>query len=823
MNTEIPTQTDAIVEQLHAEDPFIRLAALTHVSRQALIHDTETDPFIVDAVIDALNDKNPLIPIEAAHTLGAIGGDKAYITLSSLALTEENPQIVVNLAYVLGRFGGKDVTPVLMTLLTHHDSHIQTAAATALVHMSQKTDTGEMEGYGEVRRVAGGLFRQLNPTTRREMDAALTANPLLRHYVKILQDNPHLIRELRTHITNGVIPEDYIEKLKNAGITHKHPDEDITPTRAIAIGMDNWITPQEYWEMKVAGEMLTTLQYHGHDVDIHSLAHEIVQRTNEDFEASFNLAVSSAETTLFAFSSNIDVGCFFENSEVAQAIIDRAIEDAVAEGIVDGRTRLDVLQEIADIIKKNDDDTYVYNKAQFVAHVLKLFVYQGKNDGGGRIDIRNKDLPPWINELFAGHQTVKLGGLPAHGGNFADLVGYPAAVYTIFHSPDQALAYTSDVPFYDLKNGTIFKAKDPSKANPNHPTKYNSPIEIPKDITMSLPKDLIALLQPYIKEFTGVLRKTKPDRTICKVPYLDNKGNPIEIEPVFPKGSLETVAQHETLVLNGYHYLPDLKKLYKGTRRYERMCKKIRKQLTFLKYLHKGLTIHLEYAGSPANVDYLRDVVMGNFTSMSVNHTEIRGVVQSLRKLLGYTYDDPPPSDELTNYYYARELATVLGLNRVYIHGQDLDMTIIMTTDNKQEMIQKLRSERQAIFVGKQRVYQWLTGKPIQPTMPPEDLPSRLLKDEGFDALVRNVHAFVEQMLPNPENNEEIELEQLHRTLEISKDGFMVASPGNFSVAWGPSKEIYERLAQATSAGDTIAVSDLAARNTPVKFHFWMF
>jgi len=525
-----------------------------------------------------------------------------------------------------------------------------------------------------------------------------------------------------------------------------------------------------------------------------SLVEKIVKETNKRFENSLDLKPSNKKL-LCAFTSNIDRVSFLKDSLSAQQKINRAIEDAQTEGLVLGKQPQDVIEEIEQIISETDENKLpgkVKTKAQVIGFILRMF----QNSGGKKsiVDLEDnpgsgKKLADWIGDVF--HPDLnKIGGASAQMADFITGVGEEyITVYTQYNSPLQAQAYKQPINFLRINNEKlqVNNVNYHESIRNTDPTKINYPIE-------RFPSIFVI--------FNGRVIQAGPssDREIFTTEYYDKNGQTIDFIPLFeftPEVLSAIGSEFEYFVINGPHYIqryPEDK--------YNLIASRMSEQL---RTLHSGgMKIHYEFSGNTdrkegegdwTGIKYFVDVLKGNITSMGINNEELKKVVASIKAEFDPSIDVVYNDDPYSVYKNAITLANFLNLERLYIHGHSVDITVRKNTTQE-----GLKAEVLANMHAKQRVVEWLKGEKSEYPTPDKRRLSRLLKREGYVDLMRFAEALAENS--DVQNiNDKIRL-----MLEVVINGYEPPKEDGYSAVIIPVKWIYGKTKVTTSSGDITSI-----------------
>lgn len=420
--------------------------------------------------------------------------------------------------------------------------------------------------------------------------------------------------------------------------------------------------------------------------------------------------------------------------------------------------------------------------------------------GGGKKSITDLDGQPgsgkkladWIENTFGGNdKRTKVGGAAAQTADFLRGIGEDnVTVYTLFNSPSQANAYnnSSTLNFLgvDGDNPVVKNIKEATVDD--DPTKTSYPIERTHSISV---------------KFNGKMvdANNKADRVIFTGEYYDKNGKVINFDPLlnFSPQALEKIGKEfEYFFATGPYYLQRL-----SGAKYDEISTKMIEQLKILK--SAGVKILIEFSGNAANVKYFPDVLKGNIHSLSMNDDkELRDIVNSIKTNIDPNIEVDNGNGIYANYKNAIALADYLGLERLHVHGQNSDITVRKNASEKD-----LNDEARALMFSKQRVTEWIQGKPSMQITPEDELPTRILKYEGYCDVLKLASALKNELFPqsNPPSKDIVSA-RAKLLYSFIKKGYY-KNEGGYSVVVIPNKWIYDRnkVLITTSAGDITAIT----------------
>lgn len=803
-------QVEVIKYQLKSSDPLTRLNMVGAIGEACNKYTpqpiTSSDEFghiilkrtvkpallknLVEPVVDLLADQEPLIQAEAIWTLGKIGGEKAREMLQ-ITLSDENPHLRAGAVEALGKIGGSQAINLVIESLQDKDDNVRLAAIDALdltLKKARQPFKETVDTFGHVTLITLSI-REI----RRILNSLLTVakadkfeHVRLKAAMKIAESrDSEAIMMLKEMIKRGEpLAVDLGNMPLGESLLHADESEEFQKLSKLLGGI---ISSEELQELIDVGVIVQSGE--GRIAKIHSIVSEIVRATNKRFIESVNLKPTNKKV-LCAFTSNVDRVCFLKNDQSAQRKVDRAVEDAVVEGLGLGKTRRNVIREIKHIINEKDLKklpSKVRTKAQVLGFILRMF----RNSGGKRaiddlsgIPGSGKKLADWIRDVFQ-PELSKVGGASAQMADFLTGIGEKnVTVYTQYHSAVQADSYQQPTNFIRLigdqpKKYTVTDSRSTGNCDP---TKINYPME-------RFPSIAIKFNNNTIKAGATA------DREIFTTEYYDASGKAIDFIPLFQftPTVLERIGKmFEYFIINGPHYLQRYPQ-----EKYNTVAAQMEKQLKTLK--ETGIKIHYEFSGNTTlrkgegkwtGVSYLGDILKGNIHSMGINHKELREVVTSMKVELDPTIEIAEGDDPYSIYRNAIVLATYLGIDRLYVHGHSTDITI-----RRNATPDSLETETRADFHAKQRVVEWLRGENSRYPTPSKKLPTRLLKREGFTELMQ----FAETLADNS-GLSGIKKVRLMRDIAVS--GCEPPKENGYSAVIVPVKWIYGEVKVTTSSGD---------------------
>lgn len=538
--------------------------------------------------------------------------------------------------------------------------------------------------------------------------------------------------------------------------------------------------------------------------DVFSNITSVIDNANRRFKESFD-SLPSYKNMLLAQTSNTDHICRLEDDQSAQKKIDAAFQDALKEGKELGKDPGEVIKEIEAIIYEETDlnnlPKFVKTKAEVIGFILRMFKY----GGGGRkliVDMEGREgsakkLAEWIGKTFVVKKgDIKTGGAAAQLADFLSGIGETnATLYTEFNSPEQAASYKHSPKFLRV-TGDEFKIDSvENSVNVNDPVRINYPIERVASLSVT---------------FNGkkINATDESDRMIFLNEYYGKDGQAVDFNPLlnFSPILLGKIAKHfEYFFTTGPNSLQRFSK-----EKYDEIAPKMADELRILKTL--GVKVLYEFSGSTTGVQYFKDVLRGNISSISINHDRelievIRSIKNEIEPDIAFVDDNSPYGI----YKNAVALGKYLGVERVHVHGHNSDIVIRLNAST-----QDLENEVNGLFYAKQRVTEWIQGKESRQITPPKELPMALLKREGYEDILQFADDLAEAL---PDESPYFTLGKYslyHRNINIDearaelrhsifKKGYYKKN-GGYSVVMVPVKWVYDEAKITTSSGDIISM-----------------
>lgn len=528
---------------------------------------------------------------------------------------------------------------------------------------------------------------------------------------------------------------------------------------------------------------------------------DTIKHLNSLFEKSRDLPPTNA----FFFTgstANVDQTSHLKNvsesGSSAQQKIDRAFQDAVTEGVKFGKSKENIMDEIRQIMTAEDINLpkYINTSAQVIGFILRTFTHSGN-----RIQINDLDgfqgsgkiLIDWIGKVFESG-SEKPGGAAFQVGDFLSGIGEKkVAIHSEFHSPDLLRTLKNKTVILKIDGGNVQTTDKKKASRPGDPIKINQIIEIGADTAI-------------VFDGRQLISKKQADRYIFLSNYYDNNGDVIKTEPV-----LKLTDKQLNFIGDKYDYFfttaPNYLQRYSGEE-YVRYAEILSRQFKILK--NKGVKILYEFSGSTLrNTSFLADVLKGNIVSFSLNDGELNQLIKAINRDNKIGIDVHEGNDPLTIYENALALAKYLEVDRLHVHGHNLDISVRKNATRKE-----LEKEVSALFHAKQRVTEWIRGKQSHEKTPRSDQTSRLLKSEGFANILKFADDLAKQLFPS--DNKSTERNKLKN--DIRQKCYYHIQNG-YSIVVIPTKWIYDEAKITTSSGDIMAiVAALHALFTKISF-----
>lgn len=476
---------------------------------------------------------------------------------------------------------------------------------------------------------------------------------------------------------------------------------------------------------------------------------------------------------LLGNSVNID-RMIFLGPDNAQDVIDSAIKEAVkfAENKNNGQDSDSVYETIRGILnadeKKFPPTIEVSTREEVIGYIMKKI----KGMSNSRIQVTDHNgeigsglaLLKWIDDVFK-PSSSKIGGASAHLVNLLSELGENVTFTTQHNSPELSEFFNENIPFLNFEGQKLSKKTVHETSVKGAPFKINYPIEFAAGTKIEFDG------QPYTAQ--------KTDRLVVLGSYYNSDGNTYAIKPL-----LNCTDQQITTVAENYDYFfstdpNQLQKIPKAE--YPEIAKRMADQF---KLLHSSgkIKIFYEFSGKFKNLAFFKDVLKGNIDSFSINDEEFEQITTNLQAELGIEFISNPDKT-IQIYENALILAKYLEVERLHIHGHDIDISVRKSTNEN-----IMKQEASALAFGKLKTLQWLLGKDKQ--FKPN---TNLLKIKGIEMMYK-----LSQYI-NGDKSVEIK--------SLFEKGFQKIDD-EYSVAILPVKWIYkggDKIVQSISAGDTDA------------------
>jgi hypothetical protein len=411
--------------------------------------------------------------------------------------------------------------------------------------------------------------------------------------------------------------------------------------------------------------------------------------------------------------------------------------------------------------------------------------------------------------------STSLGGASATIAETLAQLGVRARVYTMYHSPEQASAYSPpwNTTWVDLSSDPPEYPRASAAGKDDHPTRvtyvlaYSDGLRLnSQSVTASRTDRCLLRVMPFVGR---KLRSFSVGRRAVDIP-VDGEWpsvtgfvrwkitNKVRVSVEFVDAPLlkQLASEHHYVVLNS----PGIGQLQKPE---EPEAKMLLRQLRTL--AEAGASIHLEISGGADPKYRIRpfaDSLSGVVRIMGINDEELSQVA-ALRDYPAGLPPLPPASapEVYRRYVQALRLAKTLKLDRLYVHGNDVDLLLRRSASEA-----GLQLELQAGLFTKGAVIVSLLLRNGRDPLTVE-LP-RALYHEGFRALIQFAFAFAraKPALDKPAQRDLFE--------RIVADGYFLETRNDeYSVAlipvmW-PEVVAVDPSINTTGAGDICSGIDL--------------
>jgi ADP-dependent phosphofructokinase/glucokinase len=805
---------------LSSPDNVVRLQTLSRIG--PILHDQAHIGIplpltTMTEIARLIHDPVPEIRREAMWVLARADGSRVNNELTTLAgnlwtetrsvVDDSSPHIadLVTCIQALGYLNKQSQNdPILAQCSLHPDASVRSAAYSALAYTyavpEEAEEFGAVTAIRQFARNIGNviLYPSRDPDIAEEQTllAKANGNPETKSIIADIRRQAWNERTVDPAFVRRVLDLQAIEKEK--------PHYDISKTEYNVVSdLALIFDPGELQEMIDAFQIQSPCDLPRH------FKFNVIRKINGRFREALNPEPTEIPV-LCGLTSNIDRMCFLNNEQpnAAQNISNNAIEEAITDGVTirknnkeyEGKSEEQMKEDVRMSIRKymNDEDRKdASTKEEIVGAILQSIT---SDKGESRLKLKTKELAFWVEKLFAPYGLIrdKIGGASAAMAKNLRATGEPNVFFfSPYHSQETADAFDADVPFFQADETKHITVKE--AANPDAPQKINYPIEIQAGLTISLDKLSDTPEKPAITK--------NANRLILLTEYYDKNGTPRTFEPLFPKDILDAACKRmKAVIVHGVHYLQNYPE-----KDYKTLSAQMYEQMATLQKHH--VRTHYEFSGRTGvqDIRYLTDVMQDTLYSMGINDGELPKLAVSIRKI---THEDPSYSEddpiEYQLYQDALCVATYLSLDRLYMHGEYFDITIRKNGDDmglstrvftksEREMNDILEREQRASFIAKQRVREWLQAIPLRPITPKKDLPTRFLRQRGYDAMVRLLFRLT------PRELDMDELTHMRRFKQIAEQGYIYLPLERYSCVITPNKWIYDQdlIKQTTSAGDT--------------------
>lgn len=297
-------------------------------------------------------------------------------------------------------------------------------------------------------------------------------------------------------------------------------------------------------------------------------------------------------------------------------------------------------------------------------------------------------------------QKLELGGAPAIIAEVLSQLGVDSRYYAMYHSTAQANVFgkTSKAKWLNFNGEQPIYLPAQEHGQAEHPTRFTYALVYGKEVhieSLHAVADksdrLLLIARPFINQtkapssyvvragnrpiFAGKVAGPNEWPSVCgfvRHRPAKNDQNCLEID-FLPKRMLERLAQdHHYVILNG----PTLGQLQNPN---DALNRAVLRQLRALN--GAGTTLHLEISGTvdpKHSLAPFRDSLRGMIRSIGINHKELAALAPLLtqennRPEAGV---DSSQLDVYSRYQHARRLAELLDLERIYVHGNDVDLVL---------------------------------------------------------------------------------------------------------------------------------------------------
>jgi ADP-dependent phosphofructokinase/glucokinase len=489
------------------------------------------------------------------------------------------------------------------------------------------------------------------------------------------------------------------------------------------------------------------------------------------------------------------------NQQNAQKFVDEGLK-AAAE--FDGKTKEETQAAVEALIKTDDPPKKAETATQFMGLVLRRMKYKVSDKSA----VATPELDAWIEDTFEWMgPRDKSGGASA---NIAvNLPREPNIVMAVEHNnqiqaqtmPEQVKRFSTA----DLETGQFKSLRDKKDKSP---LQINHPFEFDKGVKFTLGAEEITTPDNgrMIMGASGVY-ENRADKD-PKNWHQSDKPSPFLLDdsgaPITDEGTLKKIGEKfKKVIFNGLHYLK------------KEDFETMRKQIDGVKV--GGAITHVELSGINSadleSLKYMSEVLMGRVDSMAFNDGETVTVLNALQKHLPQAKDVRVDLGEGSEAQMENgiQIAKLLGLRRLHIHGQDFD--VILRQDASEA---DLQSEVVGGMWQKYQIYKKLTGESVQD----RDVPPNLKKEAMLELMkyaakftaglgVERLNEIMAQEKTSPEEIDECMYEMIE---SMALNGHIRnQTKGGYSIVLLPPKWIYgERKIYPTGAGDTASGNQFA-------------
>jgi ADP-dependent phosphofructokinase/glucokinase len=528
---------------------------------------------------------------------------------------------------------------------------------------------------------------------------------------------------------------------------------------------------------------------------------QLVSRLMQRFDQAQALAPAPLHV-LFGFSRMID----------AKATLSPHVLSHAAAKLIAGGLRRDALLELIDRGPAGGGWGVIDRPERLVAAIIR---HQLVGEGKSLQLAISAEVGRWLEEVWRDTQTPlrrSTGGAANFGANLAATL---PGVRVTFHSaqaisPEQAERFTPGVRVVTANSGPRGVPASEA-ADPSAPTKVNYSLEAPGNLAFSiLGEDRLSV--------DGQVRRLTTPADDGRIILSTAASYPPVFDPKMGKTGLTALARENDLfVAVGLHYLAN----YEGAE-LASTAGRLRWQLGFMKRVNPRLYIHYQYvrARDPKKEWEVFRAVRGRIDSMSLNAVELDDLLANLD---GHVLD--PSSgplhipklpvatraeieDPVRMEARGRALLDAMGLERLHLHGFDVDLILVRGGD-----AERMGREGLAAMKGRQAGVNKVVGESGEIRSPADHfrvLPT--LSANGLRAVQRYAdHVAARDRLPEAARE------------AIVVEGRYVPGPQGDSdrdrvaVSITPTRHFHANAGGLVSLGDTLDITTLVHAIKPAR------